>query len=150
MVRGIRLRHHPSSTDNSIAVSEIDPKQATNFLLSDILTAFSFGLAFVAAPEVAVGVEGIQAATAAAGEALITGLQNTPAVGKAIWSTGTIDSQSIQIGGLESELNHVTAKLSTMVDAGLQPIMSDMPSFVAFASTGAFSGSTPLSLPSST
>jgi len=44
----------------------------------------------------------------------------------------------------------VTAKLSTMVDAGLQPIMSDMPSFVAFASTGAFSGSTPLSLPSST
>lgn len=118
--------------------------------MSDILTAFSFGLAFVAAPEVAVGVEGIKAATAAAGEALITGLQNTPAVGKAIWSTGTIDSQSIQIGGLESELNHVTAKLSTMVDAGLQPIMSDMPSFVAFASTGAFSGSTPLSLPSST
>jgi len=99
LVRGIRLRHHPSSIDSSIAVSEIDPKQATNFLLSDILTALSFGLAFVAAPEVAVGVEGIQAATAAAGEALITGLQNTPAVGKAIWSTGTIDSQSIQIGG---------------------------------------------------
>ncbi len=37
-----------------------------------------------------------------------------------------------------------------MVDAGIQLLMSDMPSFVAFASTGAFSGSTSLSLPFAT
>ena len=131
-------------------VTEIDPKEATGFLLSDILTALSFGLAFIVAPEVAAGVQGIEAATAAAGEAFLTGLQNAPAVGKAIWPTGTLDSQSIQIGALESELNHVTTNLSNMVDAGLRLIMSDMPSFVAFASTGAFSGSTSLSLPVTT
>ena len=131
-------------------VSEIDPKEATGFLLSDILTALSFGLAFIAAPEVAAGVQGIEATTAAAGEAFFTGLQNAPAVGKAIWPTGTLDSQSIQIGALENELSHVATNLSNMVDAGLRLIMSDMPSFVAFASTGAFSGSTSLSLPLTT
>lgn len=83
------------------------------------------------------------------GKALVTGLQNAPAVGKAIWPTGTIDPQSIQIG-LESELNHVTTNLYNMVDAGLRLIMSDMLLFVAFVSTGAFSGSTSLSLPSTT
>ncbi len=76
-------------------VTEINPKQATSFLLSNILTALSFGLAFVAAPEVAVGVGGIKAATAAAGEAFLTGLQNAPAVVKAIWPTGILDFQSI-------------------------------------------------------
>ena len=118
--------------------------------MSDILTALSFGLAFLAAPEAAAGVGSIQAATSTAGEAFLTGLQNAPAVGKAIWPTGTLDSQSIQIGALEDELNHVSTNLSNMVDAGLRLIMSDMPSFVAFASTGAFSGATSFSLPSTT
>ena len=128
-------------------ITELDPIQTTNFLLHDILTALSFGLAFIARPEVASGVAGIEAATTAAAKAFVTGLQNAPAVAQALWPSGTSDSQSIQISGLESELSHITANLSRIVDAGLRRIMTDVPSFIAFASTGAFSGPTSLSLP---
>jgi len=47
---------------------------------------------------------------------------------------------------VENELNNATDETATMLNAGLELLMSDMPSFVHFASTGMFSGSETLSL----
>jgi len=75
-------------------------------------------------------------------------VNNAPTVARGIWPAGTQNSQSIQIAAIENELNNATSETAAMINAGLQLLMSDMPSFVNFASTGMFSGSEPLSLPS--
>ena len=86
--------------------------------------------------------------TALSANAVLKGSQNAPTVARGIWPAGTQNSQSIQIANIERELSNATTETSAMLNAGLQLLMSDMPSFVDFASTGMFSGSEPLSLPS--
>ena len=53
----------------------------------------------------------------------------------------------MQIGDLASMLGQVDGQAGDMINAGLNLLMTDVPSFVKFASTGGWSGGTPYSLP---
>lgn len=127
-------------------VHELDPPSSTNLVLHYLLTALTAGLALVAGPEVEAGVDGLLAGTITAGSALVKGLTQAPGVAQAIWPVGTDDSTTVQISNIATELSSSASKLSTRINNGLVLLMSDVPSFVGFASTGGFSGATPLSL----
>ncbi|KAL9064949.1 MAG: hypothetical protein Q9161_008541 [Pseudevernia consocians] len=125
---------------NQPLILEIDPIQKTNFFLSDILSALTAGLSFIAAPELS-GIAGTAAT------ALLKGIQEAPSVAKAIWPSGTADSQPEQLANLDSYLSQVDQNFTTQITQGLYTIMSDVPSFNGFASSGQFSGPNNLSLP---
>lgn len=127
-------------------INQVDPPQQTNFILRDLLFALTVGLAYIVAPE-AGSFTGLLVATATAGRALLKGANQAPTVARGIWPAGTESSQSIQIADVESELNNATGTTAMMLNSGLELLMSDMPSFVEFASTGMFSGSDSFSLP---
>lgn len=126
----------------------MDPNQATNLVLGEILTALSAGLAFVSAPEVDAAEFAIDAATTQASQALVVGLQQAPGVAKAIWPTGTLSTQLIQWADLDNQLGQLDGQAGDMINAGLVLLMSDVPSFISFVQTGTFSGANPYSLPS--
>lgn len=67
-----------------------------------------------------------------------------------MWPSGTTDSQIFQISALDSQLDAVKTQMETTINAGLGLIMSDIPTFVNFASSGSFSGHESLSLPNVT
>ncbi len=125
---------------NQPLVLEIDPIQKTNLLLSDLLSALTAGLSFIAAPELS-GLAGTAA------KALVTGLKMAPSVAKAIWPSGTSDSQNEQLADLDSYLSQIDQNFTAQITQGLYIIMSDVPSFNGFASSGQFSGPNNLSLP---
>ena len=125
---------------NQPLILEIDPIHKTNLFLSDLLTALTAGLSFIAAPELS-GLAGTAA------QALVTGLQDAPSVAKAIWPSGTADSQSEQLADLDSYLSQIDQNFTTQITQGLYTIMSDVSSFIGFASSGQFSGPNNLSLP---
>lgn len=127
-------------------INKLDPQTQTNFVLRDLLFALTVGLAYIAGPESA-GLFGILAATATSANAILKGANQAPTVARGIWPAGTESSQDVQIANVENELNNATSETSAMLNAGLQLLMSDMTSFVNFASTGMFSGAEPLSLP---
>lgn len=125
---------------NQPLILEIDPIQKTNLLLSDLLSALTAGLSFIAGPELS-GLAGTAA------NALLKGLQVAPSVAKAIWPSGTADSQPEQLADLDNNLSQVDQNFTTQITQGLYTIMSDVPSFNGFASSGQFSGPNNLSLP---
>ena len=127
---------------NQPLILEIDPVQKTNVILSDLLSALTAGLSFIAGPEIG-GIAGTAA------DALVTALQAAPGVAKSIWPSGTADSQSEQIANLDSYLSQIDQNFTTHITAGLATIMTDVPSFNGFASHGVFSGPNALSLPAS-
>ena len=98
------------------------------------------GLSFIAVPELS-GLAGTAAS------ALLKGLQEAPSVAKAIWPSGTIDSQSEQLAHLDNYLSQTDQNFTTQITQGLYTIMNDVPSFNGFASSGQFSGPNNLSLP---
>ena len=53
----------------------------------------------------------------------------------------------IQIGNLAGTLGSIDSEVSDMINGGLELLMSDVPSFISFASTGAWSGGNNNSLP---
>ena len=127
-------------------ISELDPEKKTNSALTDILIALIAGLAFT-------GVEGAAARAAAtlsvtkiAGQALLTALQQAPGVARALWSSGTANSQSIQIGDLDSELGNPSDRLQNLINNGMGMTITDIPPFVGFACASTFSGSTSSSI----
>ena len=109
-------------------------------LLSDLLSAMTAGLSFIAAPELS-GLAGTAAT------ALVKGLQESPSVAKAMWPSGTEDSQPEQLAHLDSYLSQIDQNFTSQITLGLYTIMSDVPSFNGFASSGQFSGPNNLSLP---
>ena len=125
-------------------ITELDPQQKTNFVLGDLLTALIAGLAFIGLPETGAGVS---AAAAAARKILLTGLQQAPGVAAAIWPKGTLDLQSIQLGNIDSELSSIMQNFTTAVQSAMTVVMSDIPSFIAFAEHGTFSGSDNTNVP---
>ncbi len=116
------------------------------YLPRDLLFVLTVRLAYIAGPENA-GLSSITAVLATSGKALYTGSSQSPTVARGIWPAGTQSSQSIQIGQVKNELNNATGETATMLNARLELLMSDMPSFVLFAGTGMFSGSETMSLP---
>ena len=87
-----------------IIIPEIDPDKNTNYLLDDILTALSVGLAFLGIPEVSAALIGVDeaasVATKIAAGALNVGLQQAPGVAQAMWPQGTTSVSRIQSLGL--------------------------------------------------
>ena len=128
-------------------ITLVDPDKTSSFVLGDVLTAFTAGFAFLSVPEISAVAFGIEEATVTAAKALIAGLQQAPGVGKAIWPTGTLSSQLVQMGDLAGTLGKLDSEVGDMINNGLQLLMSDVPSFVNFASTGSWSGGSPYSLP---
>ena len=126
-------------------INTIDPEQNTFLGLNDLLTALTAGLAFIPA----VG-EGISVAAKAGLTVLETGLQQAPGVAKAIWPSGTEDTKSIQLGNIDNELGKVQSTFTTGIVNALATVMGDVPSFIAFAQNGDFSGPDEVSLPSDT
>ena len=92
----------------------------------------------------------LQAVVRLTAQALSVGLQQAPGVAKAIWPEGTTDSQIFQISALESQVAAATNQLAQVINNGLGLIMSDVPTFVNFASSGSFSGPESFSLPNDT
>ena len=125
---------------NQPLILEVDPVQKTNLLLNDLLSALTAGLSFVGAPE-------LSGALGTVADVLVKSLQSAPSVAKAIWPEGTADSQSEQLAKLDSFLSQLDQNFTTQITNGLYIIMSDVPSFNGFASSGEFSGPNNLSLP---
>ncbi|KAL6712916.1 hypothetical protein ACLMJK_009471 [Lecanora helva] len=116
----------------------------------NVLTGLTAGLSFLGAPELAGVILGLQAVTRLAAQAMSIGLQQAPGVARAMWPVGTTDSQIFQISALESQLSTAVDQMENMLNAGLGLMMSDIPTFVNFASSGSFSGHESLSLPNVT
>ena len=91
---------------------------------------------------------GLSTLAKSAAQVLTISLQQAPSTAKALWPTGTQNSQSIQIGNLEAELGNSTNQLAEMINSAVQLLMSDVPTFVKFVESGQYSGSESLSLPS--
>ena len=78
-----------------------------------------------------------------AAQAFAQSIQNTPAVGSILFGTSTASSQSIKLGenlALPGQL--VTARSYPPQQSALSLIMSDVPTFSAWAAHGLYSGST--------
>ena len=132
-------------------ITQIDPEKKSNMVLADILTALTAGLALLGLPEVSAAIKAtVTPAVTAIANIVNVGIQQAPGVAKAIWPAGTASSQNFQIGDLQSALGKLDSDLSDRINSGLQVIMSDVPSFLAFASNGSFSGSSLPSLPAQT
>ena len=91
---------------------------------------------------------GLSTLARSAAQVMVISLQQAPGTAKALWPTGTQNSQSIQIGALEAELGNSTNQLAEMVNSAVQLLMSDVPTFVKFVESGQYSGTQSLSLPS--
>ena len=91
---------------------------------------------------------GLSSLAKSAAQVLTISLQQAPSTAKALWPTGTQNSQSVQIGNLEAELGNSTNQLANMVNSAVQLLMSDVPTFVKFVESGQYSGTQSLSLPS--
>ena len=117
-------------------------------VLTNILTAFTAGLAFLGLPGVVAG--GVQTVAKTAINALSVGVQQAPGVAKAIWPAGTANSQPIQISELKKQLSNLNNQIGDRLDAGLFAIMANVENFASFAAGGAFSGQAGISLPKET
>ena len=131
-------------------VNELDPQKPKGIPWFDILTALSFGLAFLGAPTIAVSVLNLETNAKFAAQSLLISLQQAPGSAKALMPTGTTDSKFYQIGELESRLGDAISELKTMINAAVEKLMSDMPTFVKFVESGKYSGQISYSLPNQT
>ena len=135
-----------ASTIVGSVIGELDPIQRSHFTLYNILIGLTVGLCFLAMPEVA-GAVGASLIASQVGSHLIIALQEAPMVARAIWPKGTEDSQLVQIGDVKDELGNVNRNLSSLLNAGLETVMKDLPTFVSFVQDGHFSGDQYISLP---
>ena len=131
-------------------VNELDPTKPKGIPWFDILTALSFGLAFLGAPTIAVSVLNLEVNAKIAAQTFLISLQQAPGSAKALMPTGTSESKFYQIGELESRLGDAVSELKTMINAAVEKLMSDMPTFVKFVESGKYSGQTSYSLPNQT
>ena len=130
-------------------ITELDPPVNASISLEEVLLAFSVGLAFLGAPEIAVAILSLASATRIAVQAFLISVQQAPSVGRALWPQGS-NTENIQIGALDSAISGIVGNLSQTIDNALQLVMSDMPTFVAFSAYGTFSGNSTPSLPNGT
>ena len=147
---------HFATTQASLAiaamVNELDPRKPQGIPWTAILTALSFGLAFLGAPTIAVGIleAEITIAVKIIAQTMLISMMQAPSVSKALFPTGTDDSKTVQIGDLSSELGSTTDQLSQMINNALTLLMTDMPTFVDFVQSGKYSGQDSFSLPNET
>lgn len=140
----------------SAIVNKVNPPKEAGIPWFQILTALSFGLAFLGAPTIALSLLNSQLGMARSAipiwtaQSLMISLQQAPGVGKALMPTGTADSKFIQIGQLETQLGGATNELKGVINAAVEKLMTDMPTFVKFVESGKYSGDKSYSLPNQT
>lgn len=89
-------------------------------------------------------------AAGAVGAHLIIALQEASLVARAIWPKGTENSQLVQIGDVNNELGNINKDLGSLLNAGLDTVMKDLPTFVSLVEDGHFSGDQDISIPKTT
>lgn len=144
------LQYATTRTDLVIPsiVSAIDKKKAES-PLGDLPSALTVGLAFLAVPSFGAAFEVSQVIESTA-KTFSTGPQQAPGLVKALWPTGTDESQMIQISQTDSELAKSISVLSQRFTDTLGLLMTDVPTFLSFAGTGLWTTSQSLSLPQQT
>ena len=131
-------------------VLEIDRIQAKSPFAA-ILSALIAGIAFLGAPSIGAAVVEIGATSVkAAANTAVVGLQQAPGLAKSMWPAGTTDSQLLQIGQVQSELVRLNNGVSQRLTSGLELLMSDVPTFLAFTGLGGFTGNVSFTIPSTT
>ena len=138
-----------SSAQLSISsmINVLDPAAPKGIPWIEILTALSFGLAFLGAPTLAVTLLNLETQFKYAAQTIFISLQQAPGSAKALLPSGTDSSKFYQIGDLESRLGQASDALKTMINAALEKLMTDMPTFVKFVENGRYSGQASYSLP---
>lgn len=134
-------------------VNELDPKNPdTGIPWFEILSALSFGLAFLGAPTVAVGIldSTLTQEVKYIAQAFIISMQQSPSFVRSLFPQGTDDSKFVQIGDLQTDLGATVQQLSTMINHACTLLMTDMPTFVAFVQSGKYSGQNSFSVPNET
>ncbi|KAI4093256.1 MAG: hypothetical protein LQ339_007734 [Xanthoria mediterranea] len=66
------------------------------------------------------------------------GLHRAPGVARSMWTAGDDLSLTIQIGALQEKVSNLTVELCNTLSCGLRIIMTDVPTFVAFADKGQY------------
>ena len=131
-------------------VNELDPPAETPFPWLDIISVLAFGLAFLGAPSIAVGLLGLEIPTKYVAQGIVLSIANTPGLAKSFWPSGTADSKIVQIGELDKQLSNASQDMANMMNTAVELLMTDVPTFVAFAENGRFSGNQTMSLPAKT
>lgn len=141
-----------ASAQLSIAnmVNVLDPAAPKGIPWIQILTALGFALAFLGAPTIAVAVLNLETSFKNAAQTMLISLQASPGSVKAFLPSGTDSSKFYQIGELQSKLSDASNELKGMINAALEKLMSDMPTFVKFVENGRYSGQQSYSLPNQT
>lgn len=104
----------------------LDPPQATNVVLNDVLTALSAGLGLIS------GLEGIAG--------LILRVSNQiPGVAKYLFPVGNTQDQVNQWASISNEVGTVVQQYQKSVSQIIPTINNDVTNFIAYASTGGFS-----------
>ena len=135
----------------SSIVNRLNPPKDKAIPWFQILTALSFGLAFLGAPTIAVALLNLERGTPIwTAQSLLISLQQAPGAVKALMPSGDTESKFYQIGELETRLGDATNELKGMINAAIEKLMSDMPTFVKFVESGKYSGSKSYSLPNTT
>jgi len=107
-------------------VTLLDPPQATNIALSDVLTALGAGLGLIS------GLEGIAG--------LILRVSNQiPGIAKYLFPVGTTQDQVNQWASISNQVGTVVQQFQGSVSQIIPTINNDVTNFIAFASTGGFS-----------
>ena len=125
---------------NPSLITFVDTDKTSNFILGDMLNAFSASFAFLSVPGISALTFGIEETTANAPKALVTALLQALGASRAIWPTGITSSRVLQFGDLAGTLGSIDTDVSDMVNGDLEVLMTNVLSFVSFASTGAWSG----------
>lgn len=128
-------------------IPDVDPHQKTMLSVTALGAASLAGLPYLSSPYAA-NSTGLSYISILTSQALQISLQQTPSVAKAIWPPYTQDSPNIQINPTIFFGTNVTDLMGTLLTNALQLIMNDVPTFLSFAETGAYTNSTLLSLPS--
>lgn len=124
-------------------IQVVDVIVKPSMLLQNILLSLAVGLAFLGAPSFAVQyllkVPGTY--LKASVQAFVIGSQQAPNVGRAMWPTGTDNSQLVQTADLHLQLSNITSQMSAMMDNGVRLLMTDISTFVNYAGQhGRYSG----------
>ena len=147
----LKLSLTPAQLSIQSIVLLLDPEHKTNMFLGDILTSISFALAFLALPEVAEIQKGTQIAKAIlVSQYMLIATQETPMLLRAAFPRGLYTTRQFQIGEFSQGLTEIEKQVQSTLEAWLETVMTDVPSFIHFVESGAFSGDQDISLPEQT
>lgn len=131
-------------------INVLDPPKPKGIPWFQILTALSFGLAFLGAPTLAATILNFNVGAKYVAQSMLISLSQTPGTVKALTLADDKNSRFVQIGELETKLGDATGELKGVINAAVEKLMSDMPTFVKFVESGRYSGQQSYSLPNQT